>query len=277
MNMYAENAYQDINSSLLQSLLVEVAGLFFKVRNTGEISQKPDGSLVTQVDIGLQKEIEKILHLRWPNIPLLGEEMDLRDQRRVMSSSIFWCLDPLDGTTNFANEIPFFAISLALVRNGEVISGVVYDPMHNECFRADADQGAWLNDQPLSLSQQSRDLAQCVALVDFKRLPNSLILKIAKHSPYRSQRSLGAVALEWCWLAAGRAQLYLHGAQRIWDYAAGLLIFKESGGCGCIMDLVNGECLGIDRDIEAHAAIGANDQVLLQQWKDWLYDAADTD
>jgi myo-inositol-1(or 4)-monophosphatase len=276
MNSNATSPLPEIDSNLLQTLVMDVALAVLAGDEKCQVSHKSDGSWVTQVDIALQKELHAVLCRHWPDIPLLGEEMDLSNQRRVMSSEAFWCLDPLDGTTNFVSGIPFFAISLALVRNGEVVCAVVYDPSHRECFRADIGRGAWLNDQPLTLPFQGSELAQCVALVDFKRLPKHLVERIAERSPYRSQRSLGSVALEWCWLAAGRAQLYLHGAQRIWDYAAGLLIFKESGGCGCIMDLVSGDCLGIDREIEARAAIGASEQALLQQWKDWLY-AADPD
>ena len=276
MNNNSTPDFAPVTSHVLQSLVVDVATRVFDDSRDYAVSHKADGSLVTFYDTALQREIMEALHQQWPDIPLLGEEMDLPEQRRVMSNQAYWCLDPLDGTTNFAHGIPFYGVSLALVQGGVVVAGVVYDPSHQECFRADAGKGAWLNDQPLRLAPQDKPLKECVALVDFKRLPKSLIWKIGTSQPYRSQRSLGSVALEWCWLASNRAQLYLHGAQRIWDYAAGLLIFKEAGGCGCIMDLVTGRCLETDRDIEAHAAIGASQQMLLQQWKDWLY-APDAD
>ncbi|MCG8426084.1 MAG: inositol monophosphatase family protein [Chromatiales bacterium] len=266
------DSIESIDSGILQMLVVDaVMAVFEDGFNTGAVNEKDDGSLVTAVDTELQSRIEGLLKARWPEIPLLGEEMTLSEQRRVMSSPAFWCLDPLDGTTNFAHGIPFFATSLALIVDGQVVSGVVFDPSRRECFRADLGQGAWLNDHPLAVRSEGEALNQCVALVDLKRLPRAVITKLAERAPYRSQRSLGAVALEWCWLAAGRGQLYLHGAQRLWDYAAGLLVFKEAGGCGCIMDLDSGECLGMDRDIEAHAALGASAQSLLEQWRRWLY------
>lgn len=260
-----------VDSLALQSLVVDVASAIFGEGRACNVREKADGSLVTSYDTALQQALSAALQQRWPDIPLLGEEMTLPLQRRIMSGRAYWCLDPLDGTTNFVHDIPFYSVSLALVLDGVVVSGVVYDPVHQECFRADADRGAWLNDQRLDLTTRMVSLGQSVALVDFKRLPGSLIRRLSTAWPYRSQRGLGSVALEWCWLAAGRAQLYLHGAQRLWDYAAGLLIFREAGGCGCIMDLVTGVCLEIDRDIEAHAAIGASQSELLLEWKEWLY------
>jgi fructose-1,6-bisphosphatase/inositol monophosphatase family enzyme len=73
-------------------------------------------------------------------------------------------------------------------------------------------------------------LRDCVANVDYKRLVSGLADRLVRYPPYRSQRNLGSCVLEWCWLAAGRLQLYLHGGQRMWDYAAGSLILREAGG-----------------------------------------------
>ena len=98
-------------------------------------------------------------------------------------------------------------------------------------------------------------------MVDFKRLPATLGCNLATHPPYRSQRSIGSVALDWCWLAAGRLQLYLHGGQRLWDYAAGRLIFAEAGGILNLSDRLD-SLQHYTLDLEPKIAIGTVNQTL---------------
>lgn len=267
----------EIDSGDLRQLIVEVAETEIMSRFQGvDAQEKQDGSLVTDADLAAQESIRRGLEERWPTIPLLGEEMTTSEQDAVLETGEYWCLDPVDGTTNYANGIPFFAVSLALIRGGEIVTGIVYDPVRNECFRADRGRGAFLNDQPLKLPDQKPQLEQCVAIVDFKRLPRALTMRLAESAPYRSQRSLGAVTLEWCWLAAGRGQLYLHGSQKPWDYAAGLLIFEEAGGAGCLMDALGSDCISPASQLASQAAVGAVDSCLLGQWREWL-NAAEPD
>ncbi|WP_245831982.1 inositol monophosphatase family protein [Solemya velesiana gill symbiont] len=268
---------QEIHSRDLQQLVVEVADKEIMARFLGvDVHQKTDGSLVTDADLAAQEAIRERLQARWPAIPLLGEEMEKSEQERVLDTGEYWCLDPLDGTTNYACGIPFFAISLALIRDGRIVLGIVYDPVRKECFRADLGGSAYLNDEKLRLPAQPQSLDQCVAIVDFKRLSRELTMRLAGGAPYRSQRSLGAVTLEWCWLAAGRGQLYLHGSQKPWDYAAGLLIFQEAGGEGCLMDALGSDCISPASQVASQAAVGAAEQGLLLQWREWL-DASEPD
>ena len=199
-------------------------------------SFKNDGSLVTEADLAMQKAVTKELGKRWPECYLLGEEMTEDQQQSLLDSENqgLWILDPLDGTTNFSSGIPFFSVSLALVQNAEVRLGLIYDPLRDECFTAFKDQGAWLNGKRLKLNGSSgRDIKQCVTQVDFKRLPKELAMQIAGDHPFASQRNFGSGALDWCWLAANRSQLYVHGGQKLWDHAAGHLILLEAGGCAC--------------------------------------------
>jgi myo-inositol-1(or 4)-monophosphatase len=86
-----------------------------------------------------------------------------------------------------------------------------------------------LNGEPIRPYAPGEALADCLAMVDFKRLPPERIARLFSAESFRSQRNLGSVALDWCWLAAGRFQLYLHGGQKLWDYAAGRLIADEAG------------------------------------------------
>ena len=195
-----------------------------------EIQVKRDGSLVTARDVDIQTRLHHILRQRWPHIPLLGEEMDEAEREAILlKSEQFWCLDPLDGTTNYTSGLPIYGISLALVDAGVATLGVVYDPVRDESFMASRNGGAYLNGKQLRTTQSVRSL-HCIACVDFKRLANTLAEHLVAQPPYKSQRNLGACVLEWCWLATGRFQLYLHGGEKLWDYAAGVVLVQEAGG-----------------------------------------------
>lgn len=204
-------------------------------------SQKADGSIVTEADTVMQDRLEQALLLLMPNSLILGEEMTTENQQQLLvdhgerGEQGLWVVDPLDGTRNFAAGIPVFCVSVAWMMHGEVVAGVIYDPMRDECFSAVLGEGAWLNGQPLLANYAELRLKQCIAVIDFKRLAPTLANCLAASPPYASQRSFGSGALDWCWLAAQRYQLYLHGNQKLWDYAAGELILKEAGGMSCLL------------------------------------------
>lgn len=230
---------------------------------------KADGSLVTEADLAMQEAVSLHLREQWPQIPLLAEEMSQAEQEAQLAthSEGLWCLDPLDGTSNFAHGLPFFAVSLALIVNGEVECGIVYDPCRKECFCAMRGQGAWLNDKPLKTEEHASDqLGDCLALVDFKRLPAALASQLAAYPPYRSQRSLGSVALDWCWLAAQRVGIYLHGKQYPWDFAAGLCILGEAGGQAKTLE---GDSPRL-RHLGGTSIMAAANDRLFQQWRQHL-------
>ena len=177
-----------------------------------------------------------------------------------------WCIDPLDGTSNYCAGLPYYAVSVALLREGRVAAGVVYDPARRECFTAAQGLGAWCNGRPLKAAPAPSNLADALALVDFKRLPVALATRLATHPPYRSQRSFGAVALDWCWLALGRCQLYLHGRQRLWDYAAGSLILAEAGGRAATLE---GEDV-FRPTLTPRSVAAASNPALFREWRQWL-------
>lgn len=195
-------------------------------------SFKQDGSVVTEADTAMQQAVVDVLARHWPDCQLLGEEMTIEEQQAMLDDNAagLWVLDPLDGTSNFASGIPVFSIAIALISQGEVQLGLIYDPVRDECFSAVKGQGAWLNRSPLKLEDVRSELNQCIAQVDMKRLPENMAVKIAALHPFASQRNFGSGALDWCWLAAGRSQLYVHGGQNLWDYVAGQLILREAGG-----------------------------------------------
>lgn len=234
-------------------------------------SSKADGSLLTEADMVMQSVIQSALAHTWPEIRLLGEEMTSEEQQQLLadSDSALWCLDPLDGTGNYAAGIPCFAPSLALIVNGQVIAGVVYDPILDECFSALKGQGAWINGETLQPVMQPERLSDAMAMVDLKRLPASMIEALAAHPPYRSQRSFGSVALDWCWVAAGRFHVYIHGGQRLWDYAAGQLICSETNAEGGHLDSFHGEFSELIT-LEKRIGMAASDKKLLSLWRQWL-------
>jgi len=253
----------------LSRLVCEVADRELPPRfccRTGE--RKPDGSLVTEADVIVQAALAEALRQHWPDIGLLGEEMNTADQHRALAQteSGLWVVDPLDGTSNFSIGVPYYAVSIALLRHNAVEMGLVYDPSRKECFSAAKGQGAWLNGRRLQPQYPSTPLSKGTALIDLKRLKPDLARRLAADPPYRSQRSFGAVALDWCWVAAGRCHVYLHGKQKLWDYAAGCLILEEAGGKALTLE---GESVFVPT-LEPRSAAAALDPDIFTQWKTWL-------
>jgi myo-inositol-1(or 4)-monophosphatase len=237
--------------------------------------EKADGSLLTEADLATQAAIAAALATATPATPLLAEEMDRDEQVRRLADAQtgVWCLDPLDGTSNFACGYPLFAISLALIRGSEVTMGAVLDPVRDECFCAGLGLGAFLNGQPVRLPPGPGRLKDSIAAVDLKRLGPATLIRLGAAAPYRSQRSLGCVALEWCWLAAGRFQLYLHGGQRLWDYAAGRLIATEAGAASRLFDQSRGTATSSPAQslsLDPRMAVAAADEALLTDWLGWI-------
>lgn len=232
--------------------------------------QKPDGSWLTEADLAMQSRLQSALADCYPEIALLGEEMSAAEQERLLAQAGtkdagLWLLDPLDGTSNFSAGIPLFSVSLALMRHGRIEAGIVYDPMHDESFAALRGHGATLNGKPLHAPVADVPMAKAIACIDFKRLPATLAARITAAPPYSSQRSVGTVALEWCWVAAGRFHLYLHGRQSLWDYAAGSLILEEAGG---FADTLDG--IAAPFSLKPRSAVCAADRRLFEQWRDYL-------
>lgn len=229
---------------------------------------KSDGSIVTEADYAMQQTLQNRLLESWPQIAFLGEEMPQQEQEKILSApgAGVWIVDPLDGTSNFSLGIPFFAVSLALLLNGQIELGIVYDPIRDECFSAQRGCGAWLNHQRLDLKGLRRVDCITIGLVDFKRLERGLVTKLTSEPPYRSQRSFGSVALDWCWIAAGRGDVSVHGRQKLWDYAAGQLILSEAGGFATSLE---GDAV-YNGSLEARSAVLAINQTLFDKWLGYL-------
>jgi myo-inositol-1(or 4)-monophosphatase len=228
---------------------------------------KPDGSIVTDADMAMQQRLESALLQSFPGITLLGEEMSPEQQQMLLASGKpLWCVDPIDGTSNFAAGFPYFCVSIALIENGESTLGLVYDPIHDECFIGKKHSGATLNGEPLDVHSAPESLDKTIASIDFKRLPHDLSTRLIIDKPYASQRSLGSITLELCWLAAGRTHVYLHGKQHLWDYAAADLILREAGGHTCTLEGDN----VFNHSLQPRSSAAACNQGLFQQWQTYL-------
>ena len=229
----SESTLESVSAAVRRVAAEEVMPRYLKVAH----QRKSDGSLFTEADLAAQDRLSQILPTIVP-AAVVGEEMplDVQKQRWSAGGSGVWCVDPIDGTSNFVNGLPYFAISVALMRQGRTVLGVVYDPVADEMFCAERGVGSFLNGERLPIKERVPQLSNAMAEVDFKRLSLSLAQALAASPPYSSQRNFGASTLEWCYVAAGRFDVYLHGGQKLWDYAAGSLILEEAGGLMCSLD-----------------------------------------
>ena len=230
-------------------------------------NRKADGSLFTEADLESQRRFIEALPQFLPG-NVLGEEMTAAEQGELWNEGArgLWCIDPIDGTTNFANGIPLFAVSIAYLIDHEPVLGVVYNPITDESFYAARGAGAFLNGTELPLRAGASSLRDAVAGVDFKRISHHLGDELAVRPPYYSQRNFGSSALEWCFVAAGRLDVYVHGGQMLWDYAAGRLILAEAGGQAEALDggqLMSGPAI-------KRGVIAAASPALFAEWSAWI-------
>lgn len=196
-----------------------------------EIDYKGAIDLVTSVDRESERRIVEILRRNFPGHSILAEEeTNLVGAERDHC----WIIDPLDGTTNFAHGYPQFCVSIALEHEGQIILGIVYDPLRAECFRAAKGRGATLNGTPIRTSTvQELDKSLLATGFPYDHRDNAdYYLTFFKGFMTRCQgiRRAGAAALDLCYLACGRIDGFWELKLRPWDTAAGGLIVEEAGG-----------------------------------------------
>jgi len=197
-----------------------------------EVREKGPADLVTQADLASQQEIGRIVLGEFPDHCLLGEEAD-SSQIPSPRAEYRWIVDPIDGTTNYVHQVPHYCVSLALERNGELLVGAVFDPVNDECYTASRGGGAYLNEKKIHTSQVS-ELSEALAVVGFP--PNvtmgspDLLVFLEAIQRCQAIRRTGSAALNLCYLAAGRFDVFWSFATKIWDVAAGALIIREAGG-----------------------------------------------
>ncbi len=233
------------------------------------ISRKADGSLLTEADLAAQAAFAAKL----PDIidrPMLGEEMTAQRQTELWrhNGQGLWVVDPIDGTNNFINGLPHFALSCAFIRNGRPQLGVIYNPVSDECFYAERGGGAFLNGRPLPLRNVQKQLHEAIAGVEIKYLRSGkLSSRMNTLAPFGSIRSMGSSTLDWCYLASGRYDIYVHGGQKLWDYAAGALIFEEAGGK---LATLEGDDFWSGEHVFKRSVIAGLQDELFTKWLKWI-------
>jgi myo-inositol-1(or 4)-monophosphatase len=212
-----------------------------KAYQTKQVKQKTSASdLVTEVDQRSEEIIRDIILRHFPDHAILGEEGVAAGDKTVeevweesRQHEYVWIVDPIDGTSNFVHGFPFFCVSIALAKNGELITGVVYDPMRDELFTAEKGKGAYLNGQPIRVSGEET-LAESLMATGFsygqRRVEQQLRTLMRTAPRFRSLRNGGAAALHLAYIAAGRLTGYWELGLNPWDLAAGVLLVKEAGG-----------------------------------------------
>lgn len=194
-----------------------------------QVSQKGPKDFVSNADRQAERTIRQELEKARPDFGFLMEESG---EIIGKDKSQRWIIDPLDGTMNFLHGMPYFCISIAHEKDGEIIAGVVYDPVRDEMFCAEKGAGAYVNEHRLRVSARSKlqDALVCTGASPSYR--KQLIEDILRNfeNEVSALRWTGAAALDLCYLAAGRLDAYCAFGLAPWDMAAGLIIIKEAGG-----------------------------------------------
>ena len=211
------------------------------IRDFGEIenlqvASKGPRDFVTKTDKRVENILIEELSKAKKNFSFLSEErgkIENNDKNKI------WIIDPIDGTTNFLHGIPHFAISIALKIDGELISGLINDPIKNEIFFAEKNNGAYFNNHRIRVSKKN-NLDECLFSSNSNGLKNIF--------PKLNMRNTGCTSLDLAYVGSGRLDGYFHNNINLWDIAAGILIVKEAGGS--INDISKYE----DDDINIRAA-----------------------
>ena len=193
------------------------------IRDFGEIenlqvSKKGPRDFVTKTDKKVEKILIDELSKAKKNYSFITEETG---KIKNLNENSCWIIDPIDGTTNFMHGIPHFAISIALRINGEMKSGLIFDPIKNEIFYAEKNTGAYFNNHRVRVSSKI-NLEECLFS------SNSNGVKYA--TPYLNMRNTGCSALDLAYVGSGRLDGFFINKINIWDIAAGILIIEEAGG-----------------------------------------------
>jgi myo-inositol-1(or 4)-monophosphatase len=191
------------------------------IRDFGEIeklqvSKKGPNDFVTNSDLRVEKIIIDELQKAKPNYSIISEENGVQVNRDKKNT---WILDPIDGTVNFLHGIPHFAISIALKCEDKIISGLIFDPIKNEIFYAEKNNGAFFNNQRIRVSKKNQ-INDCLFVTGGK-IKDKLELQY---------RKTGSAALDLAYVASGRYDGYFQNNLNIWDIAAGIILVEEAGG-----------------------------------------------
>tara|TARA_B000000460_G_scaffold843_1_gene506 strand:- start:651 stop:1409 length:759 start_codon:yes stop_codon:yes gene_type:complete len=204
------------------------------IRDFGELEQlqvsiKGPSDFVTNADTKAEKIIIDELTKSRKNYSILSEESGSKENKDIDN---VWIIDPIDGTINFLHGVPHFAISIALKSNNEIVSGLIYDPIKDEMFYAEKNNGAYFNNKRIRVSKRKKmeDCLFASGEIDNENIKQKTNAKL-------SIRKSGSAALDMAYVASGRYDGYFQKNLNLWDIAAGIIIVKEAGGIVNDLDL----------------------------------------
>ena len=191
------------------------------IRDFGEVEKlqvsiKSPTDFVSSADTKAEKIIIQELLKAKKNYSVISEEIGIINNK---NSENIWIIDPIDGTTNFLHGIPHFAISIALKSNNEIIAGVIYDPIKDEMFYAEKNNGAFINNKRIRVSKK-KNINYCLFGTGSSKIKTVQL----------TTRNSGSAALDMAYVAAGRYDGYFQNNLNLWDIAAGIIIVNEAGG-----------------------------------------------
>ena len=220
------------------------------IRDFGEIenlqvSKKGPNDFVTNSDLKTEKIIIEELKKAKPNYSIISEENGIEINKDIKNT---WIIDPIDGTVNFLHGVPHFAISIALKSSNEIVSGLIFDPIKNEMFYAEKDNGAFFNNHRIRVSKKS-ELNNCL-FVTGEKVTNNIDL---------TYRKSGCASLDMAYVASGRYDGYFQNNLNLWDIAAGIVLVKEAGG------IINQIDLSVNTNIKIIASSADINSKLLEK------------
>lgn len=222
---------KEINIECIKEIVIEAAKLFQDRTAAGHTKTKGVADYVTEVDFAVQQFICGKLQELYPEIQFMSEE---KTNDEIDKTGLVWVLDPVDGTTNLIHNYRCSAVSLALMENGQVVLGIVYNPYSNEMFCAQAGKGSTLNGQPIHVSDAAR---MDESLISIGTSPYYKNMAKENFRAYESVfmdcqdiRRCGSAAIDLASVACGRIEGYFERSLKLWDFAAGMLLVREAGG-----------------------------------------------
>lgn len=194
--------------------------------------------MVSYVDKEAEQQIVEALHQLLPAAGFIAEEGSGEP-----SDDLNWIIDPLDGTTNFIHNLPYYSVSIGLAAGQDILLGVVYDPCHDECFYATKGGGAWCNHERISISP-TKELGNSLLVTGFPYHSIDILtayMAVLQELVKKSQgfRRLGSAAIDLAYVACGRFEVFFEHGLKPWDVAGGAIIVKEAGGL--VTDFHQGE------------------------------------
>ncbi len=214
-----------------------------------QVSKKGPNDFVTNSDLKTEKIIIDELKKAKPNYSILSEEKGIENNKDENNT---WIIDPIDGTINYLHGIPHFAISIALKSYDQIIAGLIYDPIKDEMFYAEKNNGAYFNNQRIKVSKKNK-IEDCLFVAGSKiNYDNELLI-----------RNSGCAALDMAYVASGRYDGYFQKNINLWDIAAGIIIVEEAGG---ILNEIN---LSNINDLKIIASNNSINNELVQKLKNF--------